>query len=154
MRPGIVGVMCLTLSAMQSMPTAAQSVDADDCQRAAKELKSKAARLEQEAESLGRQRNSRVSAEEVGSAAMSAVIAASDVAKDCGGGKYVTAQFMADAIKQSLLLTHSGSPQTRARIKEIEAEIQAIAAVHANWLPIDYRVTFAIAEAIFKLPPK
>jgi len=130
----------------------AQTIDFNSCSDANKELKERAEDAEGLADEIASEdTDSEKQVPYLRSAVMSVAISASRVIKECGNGRPLSASEIEKSLIAGLLTLHTGKPETRARIEEIRPYIRAIAEAHADLLPIDYRMTSAVAEKIFRL---
>lgn len=145
--------LCLLLCLLSS---AVHASDASDCEDEASRLRREASDVEDAArywmsadredasETAQRRRRAQ-------SAAESAYHRASRLVRACTPGipaQQALAAAMAN-IKGFLVLRFGESPVTRSRINVVEADLQELARLHAQVQPPDYRLTYAIAEAVF-----
>ena len=133
----------------------AQQVDASECENAAHRLRREAADLEDLAASAGssEEGSERADAYARLRSAASDVLGYTDrVRRECGAARSVgvTPTAVLGAIQSHLLLRFGNTEAVRAKLKRLQADLLALATTHARVQPVDYRMTLAVAELLFR----
>jgi hypothetical protein len=137
------------LAACWVSQAAAQSIDPSDCQDRADRLRRDARDLVDAASALdtddrdrrrSAERDLRSQFEEVRSSFARAASA-------CGAASVFPAVIA--SIRGYLVAVHGDTPATRERIKAVDDALVSLARVHARAQPVDYRMTYAMAETVF-----
>lgn len=144
----LIGACALAVSASLC---AAQTIDADDCESAAAQLKQAADDLEDAASSLGSAsvRDQQSEEDTVRSEARSVLGYVDRVRSACGAfGPSSVASVLA-VIRQHLLAKFGATETTKSRLALSDRALLAIAQAHVRSRPSDFRMTLAISEVAF-----
>lgn len=141
--------LCLLLAsaaACACLSAQAQQIDADDCRDEANHLRHEAAELADAADDLESDEDES-GAREVRSHLRDVRDRLARAALSCGAPSTYPAVIA--SIRKYILLRYRDVPETRARLKVIDNALVSLAQLHVQAQPLDYRMTYAVAETVF-----
>lgn len=141
--------MVIFFAACSASHALAQSIDPSDCQDRADKLRRSARDLADAAGALDTDdRDQRRTAErDVRSQFDDVRSSFARAASACGAASVFPAVIA--SIRGYLVAVHGDTPATRDRIKAVDDALVSLARVHVRVQPVDYRMTYAMAETVF-----